>query len=96
MLTLRELVQSRGGVVRTPTLASEGIGRAALASAVACGELVRVRRGWLATPTADPFLVAAARAGVVVSCVSQARRLGLWVFADDRPHVAAPPHARGG
>ena len=44
---------------------------------------------------ADPELLAAARAGVVLSCVTQARRLGLWVTTVDRPHVAATPHAAG-
>ncbi|QLD13194.1 DUF559 domain-containing protein [Microbacterium oleivorans] len=43
------------------------------------------------------MLVAAAKAGVVLSCVTQASRSGLWVLADrDEPvHVAAPPHAGG-
>lgn len=55
-----------------------------------------MRRGWVAVPDADPFLVAAARAGVVVSCVTRAGRLGLWVLdEDDKSHVAAPAHAGG-
>jgi very-short-patch-repair endonuclease len=33
---------------------------------------VRVARGWLAVPDADPHLIAAARSGVVISCVTQA------------------------
>lgn len=57
--------------------------------------LVRVRKGWVATPGADVCLVAAARAGVVLSCITQARRLGLWVLDEDRPHVAAPAHSGG-
>ncbi|WP_434810583.1 endonuclease domain-containing protein [Microbacterium sp. bgisy189] len=47
----------------------------------------------MATVDADPFLVAAARTGVILTCVTQARRLGLWVLRDERPHVAAAAHA---
>jgi very-short-patch-repair endonuclease len=39
------------------------------------------------------MLVAAARAGVVLTCVTQAQRLGLWVLETGRPHVAARPHS---
>jgi very-short-patch-repair endonuclease len=60
--------------------------------ALARDALVRVRRDWVALPAADPELVAAARVGVVLTCITQARRLGLWVLREDRPHVAAPPH----
>lgn len=52
-----------------------------------------MRKGWVALPGADAYLVAAARAGVVISCITQARRLGLWVLHEDRPHVAAPAHS---
>ena len=33
------------------------------------------------------------RAGVVLTCVTRAKRLGLWVLAEDAPHVGAPPSA---
>ncbi|QGF22812.1 endonuclease domain-containing protein [Raineyella fluvialis] len=90
-------VGARGGVARTPTLFAAGIGRPAVDQGIRAGALVRVRvrRGWVALPGADPFLVAAARAGVVLTCVTQAKRLGLWVQSEDRAHVAAPPHAGG-
>lgn len=52
-----------------------------------------MRKGWVAVPSADGYLVAAARAGVVVSCITQAQRLGLWVLSHDGPHVAAPAHS---
>ena len=42
------------------------------------------------------MLVAAARMGAVLTCVTQARRLGLWVLTEDRPHIAVPAHAQGG
>ncbi|MFP3813447.1 hypothetical protein, partial [Bacillus sp. SIMBA_005] len=39
------------------------------------------------------MLVAAARRGVVLSCVTLAARKGLWVLDDSRPHLAAPPRS---
>ena len=55
--------------------------------------LVRERRVWIAAPDADPHLRAAARNGVVLSCVTQAKRFGLWVFNAQRQHVACHPHS---
>ncbi|MFG6444157.1 endonuclease domain-containing protein [Microbacterium sp. P07] len=94
MLSARHVVESAGGVAPTSALVDAHVGRAAVDRALACGELVRVRRGWIATATADPLLVGAARAGVVLSCVTEARRRELWVLDDDHlPHVAAPAHS---
>ncbi len=50
---------------------------------------MRPARGWVALPQADPELVAAARDGYVLSCITQARRLGLWVLEETEPHVGA-------
>lgn len=60
---------------------------------MSAGTLVRVRRGWISTHDADAELIAAARDGVVVTCVSAARRRGLWVVQESGTHVAAPSHA---
>ena len=85
-----------GGVIRVARLAERGVGRRAIEAAVASGVLTRVRRGWVAVPGADPVLVAAARAGVVVTCVSQAKRLRLWVHEDPvRFHVGVDPRRSG-
>lgn len=86
-------VASAGGIVRSTTLLAAGHSQRVLDAAIAGGLLRRVRRVWLAGPTADPHRVAAARAGVLLSCVTEARRLGLWVMDDGaRAHVAAPRH----
>ena len=90
---IRDAVVTRGGVVRTRVLLDSGSGRRTIERAVSAGAVVRVRTGWVAAPTADPSLVAAARAGMVLTCVTQARRLGLWVLREDGVHVAAPTHA---
>ena len=90
---LAAFAAANGGVVRTRTLIQGGHSRHRIDQGLANGSLVRVRKGWVALPGADAYLVAAARAGVVVSCITQARRLGLWVLEEDRPHVAAPAHS---
>lgn len=74
-------------------LVRDGVKGHLIEKAVAGGSLVRIRRRWVAIPDADPILMAAARAGVVLSCVTQARRLGLWVLDDGAFHVAARAHA---
>ncbi len=86
-----------GGVVRVARLTESGFSRRRIADAIGAGRLIRVRQGWVADPHADPALVGAARGGVVLSCISQAARLGLWVHdPPERLHVAADPRATGG
>lgn len=80
-------------VVAVRALLIAGISRHAIAQGIERRELVRVRRGWVAAPDADPLLIAAARGGVVLTCVTQAKRLGLWDVGVDELHVAAPSHA---
>ncbi len=89
-------VAAVGGVARASSLRRDGECSAYdIAKVVRAGALIRVRRDWVATPEADAELVAAAREGVVLSCITLARRLGLWVTKEDRCHVAADPGARG-
>ncbi|WP_394280010.1 DUF559 domain-containing protein [Microbacterium sp.] len=86
-------IRRLGGVARTSTLVAAGASRHRVETSVARGLVMKVRRGWIAVPDADAELIAAARAGVVITCVSAAVRHGLWVMRDARPHVAAPTHA---
>lgn len=84
-------IRRRGGVVRTRTLREAGYGRGQIERALP--KLIRPRHGWLALRNADQELIFAARHGVVIGCISQARRLGLWVSHEDRPHVnSLTPH----
>ncbi len=84
-------VAELGGVARPTRLVREGHGRRQIADAISRGLVTRVRRDWIASPDADEYLVAAARTGTVVSCVTAAERLGIWVHErPDRPHVAYP------
>lgn len=88
-------VAAAGGVARVTTLVREGHTRHRIAAALSDGLLERVRRDWVALPGADTYLVAAARNGVVLSCVTAARRIGLWVAdRESQPHVAHPGRGR--
>ncbi|MFV0319032.1 DUF559 domain-containing protein [Microbacterium sp.] len=94
---ISELVAAvAGGVARASSLQRAGHSRHYIAEAVRHGELVRVRRDWVAAPGADAELVAAARYGVVITCVSAARRAGLWVLGEDTRHVAVRKGSGGG
>lgn len=91
---MQTFMSRRGGVVRTRALADAGFTRRAIEKAVRSSAVVRVRSGWVSLADADRQLVSAAQAGVVLTCVTQARRLGLWTLDEEREvHVAAPAHA---
>lgn len=82
---------TRGGIARSAELAHLGFSAKRIRRLLTAGELIRPQRGWVALPTADPWLVFAARHHVVLSCVTQAKRLGLWVKdPPPTPHVATP------
>lgn len=82
-----------GGVARVERLRRVGISAHQLRRARERGAVVTVRRGWVAAADADPMLTAAARCGVVLTCVTLAVRRGLWVLEAAEPHVAASPNA---
>ncbi|KXC07285.1 endonuclease domain-containing protein [Microbacterium hominis] len=87
-------VRGAGGIVRVRRLRERGWSERQLRAAVETRRLSRPRKGWVALPDADPHLTAAARAGVVISCVTQAERLGLWLLERTaQPHVAASPRS---
>jgi len=94
--TWTSALRSSSGIARQSALVRRDCSKHELAEAVADGRLVRIRRSWLALPDADPMLMAAARAGVVLGCVTQAERYGLWVArSEEVPHVCAPPTSGG-
>lgn len=76
-------------VMPVRALVAAGITRHAIGKAIAAGDVVRVCRGWVARPGADPLLVQAARTSTLLSCLTQAQRLGLWVLDDGTLHLAA-------
>lgn len=85
------------GVARVARLLESGVSRYDIDEALAAGSLRRVRVGWVALPTADRMLIVAAREGAVLTCVTQARRLGVWVHEQSPGlHLGASPGSRGG
>ncbi|MDR7183713.1 very-short-patch-repair endonuclease [Microbacterium trichothecenolyticum] len=89
-----EILRSLGGIARTRTLETHGISEHTRSRLVADGVLERVGRSWLAPPGTDPELCAAAEAGAVLTCITAARRLGLWQVAELMPHLAVPAGGR--
>ncbi|WP_019181733.1 hypothetical protein [Microbacterium yannicii] len=85
---------SHDGIAPVSVLAVAGHSRRTLERALDHGAVQRVRKGWVALASADPVLVAAAERGVVLTCVTQAKRAGLFVLHEPREtHVAARPHS---
>ena len=79
-----------GGVVRTATLSAAGFSRRSIGAALASGTVIRPRAGWIALPRADSALLLAVRSSALLSCVTQAERLGLWIpERASRPHLSA-------
>ncbi len=76
------------GIARTSTLLTQGWSRHGIVKALESGQLVRPRLGWVAKPTADPRLLFAAQHGVLLGCITQAKRLGLWVRSEPTPHFS--------
>lgn len=86
-----EVIDEFGGVARIEALRRRGVTAHRLRAARERGVIFSVKRGWVARVGADRMLVAAAKRGVVLSCITLAARRGLWVLDSSRPHVAAPP-----
>lgn len=87
-------VVGAGGIARRARIVEAGHTQRTIGAAIDAGDLVAVRRLWIATPDADPLRLAAARDGVTITCVTLTRRLGLWSDREDHaPHVAAHPHS---
>lgn len=74
-------------------LRAAGASQHALRRLKETGAITTIRQGWVALPDADPQLRGAASRGVVLTCVTAAKRHGLWVPERSPLHVAAPAHA---
>ncbi len=86
---LLSLIGQRGGLVRTRDILAHGITNYSIAKAVDAGVVLRPMQGWVSVPHADPGLLLAAKHNVVLTCVTQAKRLGLWIPQDpEQCHVA--------
>ena len=81
-------VIAHGSLVRRTALCDRGHSPRTIAAAVAAGALVTAGRLWVARPEVDPLLLNAARLGVVLTCISAARNLGLWTIDVPAVHVS--------
>jgi very-short-patch-repair endonuclease len=92
-MELTAWLNTRDGIAHVHDALRAGFTRYAIKRTVERGGARRIRRFWLVTPEADSDLVAAARVGGRVACLSVAKRLNLWHFDDGRLHVAVPPNS---
>jgi very-short-patch-repair endonuclease len=77
-----------GSVARTATLLQAGIPERQIRTALTSGEILRLRHGVVALPSARADLVAAVLANGILSCASAAPHHGLWRLREpERLHL---------
>ncbi|MEU1970653.1 type IV toxin-antitoxin system AbiEi family antitoxin domain-containing protein [Microbacterium sp. NPDC019599] len=91
-LRLADWISAHSGLAHRSQVLASGYSDHAIRSAVRCGELRRLPRGWVALRDIDPEFEAAASLGGRLTCVTAARRHGLWVPRGDGSslHVRVP------
>lgn len=92
-MLLDEWLRRHDGIAHTSAIRQAGFSSHAILTAVDDGRMLRVRRSWIALRECGPSLLRAIGAGGRLTCVSAARRLGLWVPEDRETHIAAPSGA---
>lgn len=78
------------GVMSWSALQQAGMTRNELRRLLNAKALERLRRGWYATPTANPTVVAAVKAGGVLTCVAALKLHNVWI-----PPMDTMTHVRG-
>ncbi|MGN6272600.1 MAG: hypothetical protein ACTHMQ_05860 [Protaetiibacter sp.] len=74
-------------LIRTRQLHAAGWSDRGIRAAVAAGRLIRLREGAFCAPDTDPACIEAGRARGRLACVSELRRLGVFVLEPDELHV---------
>lgn len=87
------ILRRLGGVAETRELRARGIRPAQLSAAVACGDVIRVRRGWYAMPDTPIDLIRAVRIGGRLACVSAAAHYGWATPEHHGVHVCVAENA---
>lgn len=82
-----------GGIACLSQLAECGISGRQAGAAVRRGEIVRLRNGWFALPTADAAVASAVHIGGQLTATSRLAKLGLWLMPDERLHVSVASDA---
>lgn len=88
---LEAWITGRGGVAHAGDVRDAGFSRRDMEHAQDDDLIRRARRTWLYTRAADAGVLSAVRAGGRLTCVSAARRAGLWVPGDPETHIAVTP-----
>jgi very-short-patch-repair endonuclease len=91
--TTKQFIHDSGGLAATFELYRVGHTRQSLAAAVRAGRLVRVRQGWYASRDIHPTLLAAARVGGRLTCMTGLGQQGFWMHSARQLHVAVHPNA---
>jgi very-short-patch-repair endonuclease len=86
-------IRALGGIAHRSRLYEARLTPDAVRASVRRGEIVRVRRDWVANLDCAPALRRAVHIGGRLTCVSAASHMGLWTIEDERFHVAALPTA---
>lgn len=92
-MSLEDWLRTHDGAAHTTEIYAAGFSRYVVATAVDSGRMLRLRRSWIASKTCDPEVLAAVGVSGRLTCVTAARRLGLWTPAHERVHVAVAPTA---
>lgn len=82
------------GVVRTQLLLRCGLTKSDIRKRVAPASLTQPRRGWYATSSANRDVLAAVRAGGVLTCISALALHGIWTPSNRRVHLRLTDHAK--
>ncbi len=96
MRSVTELVPwivAHGGAAHSSVLRTAGFTVHTMRTAVGTGAVERVRRSWLVVPGVAPDLRRAVDVGGRLTCLSAARRAGLWTPDHPDVHVAVAPTA---
>jgi very-short-patch-repair endonuclease len=83
----------RSGIAHAHEALRAGYTRYELRAALRLGRVTRIRRDWLALPSAPADLRTAAQASGRIACLSLAKRLKLWTMDDDLEHLSVSPHS---
>lgn len=92
MLWQRKLAAA-GGVASATDLHEMGLSDGDIRLFAGYGILIRVRRGWYASPQADPLVVEACRFGGRLACISALSFRGASCTHDGRLHIELPSNA---
>lgn len=86
-------LEAHEGIAHTADVYRAGFTKYAVRRAVAAGLVWRTRRSWIYGKTCTRELFRAVQLSGRLTCISAARKMGLWVIDDSRLHIAVPPHA---